>query len=325
MKLWVLVNLSVKAINFLREKFELIINANNEMLFQFLQDPNSFVAKINQLAITGIILPTHNQILDLFSNISYSNTPLKFIAFLGIVDERWNWSIFDSFSIPVIYPEEIYAFPQVEYIIGSIINIYRNIHTLNYELKFNKFDNHDFLNNFPIESLKNKVFGFLGWNKTCAILAEILNVSFSCKILVWANDNKILNFPQYVERIKQKESIFSRSDIVSIHLNPMEHDIISKKVLEKIKQNGIIINITSSLLLNEEDLIDLLEKNRIRGAILDLFDPSSSIGYSQKLFRYENTLVTPRIAAYSAMEESSMVIANSIIQWIQSSSFEREI
>lgn len=102
--------------------------------------------------------------------------------------------------------------------------------------------------------------------------------------------------PDYVKT--DMETVFRTSDVVSIHLpvNEQTEGLIDKSLISLMKPDAIFVNTARAAVVNREDLLDALENNRIRGAILDVFDhePPDEIDY--KLIHRDDVLATPHIA-----------------------------
>ena len=73
-------------------------------------------------------------------------------------------------------------------------------------------------------------------------------------------------------------------------------NIINSKTISKIKKDAIIINTSRGDCINEEDLINALDKKNIAGAGLDVFKNEP---YKGKLSGYKNVILTPHIGSYS--------------------------
>jgi phosphoglycerate dehydrogenase-like enzyme len=303
MRVWVLTGLDIQALELLLDNFDVINDTSKIDLFQLLQDPLSFKQRILKDEINGLILPTHVQFLEFFRGLNLQTNSLKFIAFLGEIDERWDWRIFDT-TIPkvkILYPGEIYACAQAEYIIGSIISFYRHLHLADLELRSSSSEDPMELwywqNRFQGEILSFKTVGFIGWNQSAYYLAKILTQSFFCKIFVWTENpsNSVSSSELKFALIEDKRDIISKADIICLNYVPLKVSPITKEDLAHLNQEALLINITSALVIDELDLLELLKEGLIKGAILDLFGKGPT-NYSEEFFTFSNCLVTPRIA-----------------------------
>jgi D-3-phosphoglycerate dehydrogenase len=115
------------------------------------------------------------------------------------------------------------------------------------------------------------------------------------------------------------ENIFETCDIVSIHL-PANKDtagIIGKKLLSRMKRDAIFVNTSRSMVVNQDDLLEVLEDKRIRGAVIDVFDHEPPDARDYKLIRLDNVLATPHIAgATFEVEDHHVDILNrQLLSW----------
>ena len=92
------------------------------------------------------------------------------------------------------------------------------------------------------------------------------------------------------------EECLSNSDIVSLHvpMNEENKNMISKKELLVMGKNSYLINVSRGGLINEEDLYEALNSNRIKGAALDVF---ATEPYEGKLLECKNLIATPHVAS----------------------------
>lgn len=94
------------------------------------------------------------------------------------------------------------------------------------------------------------------------------------------------------------EELFSTCDIVATHLPVTEQTkgMIDKKYLSIMKKDAIFINTSRAVVVNRLDLLAALETNKIRGAILDVFDHEPPDETDYRLIHHERVLATPHIA-----------------------------
>ncbi len=94
----------------------------------------------------------------------------------------------------------------------------------------------------------------------------------------------------------------SRADIITFHV-PLTstgayptHDLCNKSFLSQLSPDQVIINTSRGSVVNNKDLLECLEKNKLKTAILDVWENEPFINY--KLL--EKVLIgTPHIAGYS--------------------------
>lgn len=94
------------------------------------------------------------------------------------------------------------------------------------------------------------------------------------------------------------EDVFKNSDVVSIHLpvNEKTKGLIDKRLLTLMRPDAIFVNTARAVVVDREALLDVLERNQIRGAILDVFDHEPPDAMDYRLIHHPHVLATPHIA-----------------------------
>jgi D-3-phosphoglycerate dehydrogenase len=117
---------------------------------------------------------------------------------------------------------------------------------------------------------------------------------------------------QFVE----KEEIYHKSDIVSLHLplTPKTRNLITEKELKLFRPDSFLINTARGELIDEDNLYSALNSSQIAGAAMDVFEIEP---YKGKLIELENILLTEHMGSCSydcrlAMEAGSSSGFNSI-------------
>ena len=125
------------------------------------------------------------------------------------------------------------------------------------------------------------------------------------------------DFPRY--KNTSLEDLFRSCDVVSIHL-PVTDDtrgMIDGQLFSLMKKDAIFINTARAVVVNRNDLYDILAKNLIRGAILDVFDQEPPDDFDNKIINLPNVMATPHIAgATFEVEDHHVAIMNAALtEW----------
>ena len=109
--------------------------------------------------------------------------------------------------------------------------------------------------------------------------------------------------------------MLSRMDIVSVNcpLTDETHHLLSKAMLEKIPEHAYLVNTSRGEVVDEAALADLLEKKRIAGAGLDVYEKEPKI--TAKLLKIDNVVLLPHIG--SATIEGRLSMGDKVIINIQ--------
>ncbi|MBO9593225.1 MAG: 2-hydroxyacid dehydrogenase [Niabella sp.] len=168
---------------------------------------------------------------------------------------------------------------------------------------------------FKGNELAGKTIGMVGFGAVGQRIAALVQ-AFPCNIKFYDPYQEAPE-PAY-ERISL-ETVFETCDIVSIHLpvNPSTIGMIGKTLIDKMKPDALFINTARASVVDRNALLDAIENNRIRGAILDVFDhePPDAIDY--RLIDHPNVLATPHTAgATDEVEDHHVTILNEkLLNW----------
>lgn len=123
-----------------------------------------------------------------------------------------------------------------------------------------------------------------------------------------------------VEFVEDKEELFSRSDIVSLHipLTDETEGMINRDCFSLMKPTAYLINTCRGQVVNEADLIEALKNKVISGAGLDVLyeEPPAK---DNPLLAMENVFITSHMGAASLESEhrSQVIIADSIEEFFK--------
>lgn len=148
----------------------------------------------------------------------------------------------------------------------------------------------------PWEGLLDRTVGIVGLGTISKIVIRMLQ-PFHVKIKLFSH-YKVE--PEFVEKynieVTTLDDIFSTCDIVSVHsaLNEANRGLIEKKHFNMLKDGSLFLNTSRGAVLDEEALIEELEKNRFR-AVLDVFC-KEPLDLDSKLRDMENVYCIPHMA-----------------------------
>lgn len=138
-------------------------------------------------------------------------------------------------------------------------------------------------------SLHGKTLGTVGLGRLGLAVAKIMRGAFGMRVVAWspnltqeAADEKATaaGFPvedgqgEKTFKVVSKEVLFKTADVVSLHLvlSDRSRGSISAADLSLMKPSAIFVNTSRGPLVVERDLLDTLEKGKIRAAALDVFE-----------------------------------------------------
>ncbi len=146
------------------------------------------------------------------------------------------------------------------------------------------------------EGLLYQRIGLFGFGSIAQELVKLLQL-FDCKISAYdpfVADDVFERLK--VTRLNSVEQLFQTCRIISVHAakTPETHHIISKNLLSKLEDGGIIINTGRGAIIDTEAIIDELKTGRIEAA-LDVFE-MEPLEAKSELRGLENCLLMPHLA-----------------------------
>ena len=156
--------------------------------------------------------------------------------------------------------------------------------------------------------LKGKLLGLIGLGKIGTQVAKVAKV-FGMEVCAWSENLDLSHANQIGVLPMSKEDLLKTADIVSIHvvLGDRYKNLITKKELEMMKKSSFLINTSRGAIINENDLIEALEDEKIAGAGLDVYD-KEPLPQDHKLRFLPNALLLPHIGYVTAENYSKFYL-----------------
>ena len=240
---------------------------------------------INTNLLEGIITVKSKIDLELINQ--FPNLKFIAVAFTGYdcVDiEACNQKNISVFNVPDYSTNSV-----AELVIAQAISLLREIPkanniVLNKEWKLK-----------PGLELFGKTIGIIGTGKIGVTTAKYFKI-FGCKLIAWSRteNEEFIKIGTY---LKDRKDVFSRADIISVHL-PLNKDtigIIGGDELSAMKKTSYLINSARAQIVNKQALINILKNNLISGAAIDVFE-NEPIDPTHPLLNLINVILTPHIA-----------------------------
>ena len=83
--------------------------------------------------------------------------------------------------------------------------------------------------------------------------------------------------------------------VVCMPLTKETHYMINRDVIRRMKETAVLVNVGRGPIVKTEDLVEALNENKIRAAILDVFE-EEPLEPDSPLWNMENLMITPHIA-----------------------------
>ena len=145
-----------------------------------------------------------------------------------------------------------------------------------------------------LTELAGKTFGIVGLGNIGQRVAAIAN-AFRMNVLAYTSKSAD-ELPSYIGK-RSMDQLLAESDVLSLHcpLTPDTKHLINRQTLQQMKPSAILINTGRGPLINDQDVADALNSNRLRAFCADVLtdEPPKA---DNPLLKCENAYITPHIA-----------------------------
>jgi len=143
--------------------------------------------------------------------------------------------------------------------------------------------------------LSGKTLGLLGLGKVGSVVAAAAN-AFRMEVIAWSQNLTDEKAMEYRVRRVEKDELFRRSDVLSIHviLSARTTGIVGARELGLMKPTAYLINTARWRIIDGEALLRVLREKKIAGAAIDVYD-TEPLPADAAIRRLDNVLLTPHI------------------------------
>lgn len=174
--------------------------------------------------------------------------------------------------------------------------------------------------------LKGKTVGIIGTGAIGSRVGELCR-AFGCRTAAY-NGFSDKTSTEDMEYMPLKE-LLGQSDIVTLHCPVTEQSkgLINKETLQWIKEGAILINAARGPVIDSQAVAEALEKGKLAGAGIDVFETEPPLDTGHPLLHAPNTIVTPHMAFSTAesMEKRAAIVFENIHQWMKGSQINKII
>lgn len=199
-----------------------------------------------------------------------------------------------------------------EHTIAMLLSLCRNIPQANSTMREGKWDRKNF---YGVE-LFGKTAGVVGLGKIGREVAKRLK-AFEMNIIGFDPVLSETAADEMGIKLVTIEELIQESDFITVHvpLNENTKDLISFEQLKKLKKGVRIINCARGGIINEDAVLEGIEKGIISGAAFDVFEVEPP--QNKKLIDSLRVITTPHLGASTeeAQEKVSYQICNQIIDY----------
>lgn len=219
---------------------------------------------------------------------------------------RWiqmTWAGANKYTTTTDFPENVvltnasgaYGCVISEYIVSGILALVKNLFPYRAQMQdggWNKIDGED--------TIEGKRALILGTGNIGQETAKRLKC-FGCETIgICRTPGKKVPFFDDVYTIESLDAQLPNADIVIIALPGTAETagMFDAKRIGRMKEDAILVNVGRGFIVNTDELTDVLQKGRLRGAVLDVTDPEP-LPEDHLLRNMENVILTPHISGVS--------------------------
>lgn len=220
------------------------------------------------------------------------DTPLKMICHTGgSVGLVIDMDVYET-DVVIISGNEYYAESVAEGVLAYMLFMLRKMDWFSSELKKGIWLDGNAAKN---EGLLDQTVGLISLGKISRYMIE-MSKFFRIKFKVFSTRPNLKLAEEMGFTYASLEEIFKTCKIVSVHTakNPQTYHMINKEHFKLLQDDSIFINTSRGSVINEEDLIEDLKKNRFR-ALLDVYD-IEPLPQGSPLLTFSNVTLFPHQA-----------------------------
>ena len=225
---------------------------------------------------------------------------LKCISRVGVGMDNIDFDYAQKKGIKIVNTPNGPTRAVAELTLGLTMSLLRKIPSANNDIKNENWKK------YTGNLLFNKKIGVLGLGRIGKNVSELFlglgNEVYGYDInpdLEWAKKKKFY--------LKGFNEILSTCDIITVHIPGSNNSkpFISKKELNLMKKDSILINVSRGGVVDETDLFNFLKENKILGAAVDVFNEEPYYG---PLCDLDNIILTPHMGSYAKEGKLQMEI-----------------
>ncbi|MGD8457641.1 MAG: phosphoglycerate dehydrogenase [Anaerolineales bacterium] len=155
-------------------------------------------------------------------------------------------------------------------------------------------------------SLEGKTIGLIGFGKIGQEVARKL-AGFDCQILAFDIAPDFDTARQYHVELVEFDELLKKSDILSLHCSLVSEtgNLLNQKSFNKMKDGVYLINTARGELIDEDALLEALNRGKIHGAAVDVFsqqppDPDNL------LLQHPKVITTPHMGSHTDLAMNKM-------------------
>lgn len=198
--------------------------------------------------------------------------------------------------VPLTNARGVFAETLGEFVVAAALFFAKDLRRMVRSQSAGKWDQ------FDVDILFHQSMGIVGYGaigRAAAKRAKALGM----KVFATRRRPELLKGDPLVDQgfaIEQRAEMMAKADYVvaTAPLTPATRGLIGEKEIAAMKPSGVIMNVGRGPVIDENALVEALQENRIRGAVLDVFD-KEPLPADHPFWRLENVLLSPHCADHT--------------------------
>ncbi len=277
-----------------------------------LYDPDELAERINELAITALIVESDFVFAETFEQVST-------LLFVGVCRGALNHVDVDSATehgVLVVNAPGRNSRAVAEHIFGMMLALARQIPAAHCYVTDGRWTSPD----EPYRTLRGvelggRTLGLVGFG---AIGREVADIAFALGMGVLAHDPYVSEAPAGVT-LTDLDTLLAGSDFVATlaPLNSETTGMLDAPRLARMKPGSFLVMASDASITDQSALLAALRSGSIRGAAVDIFD-THPVAPDSPLLTAENLLLTPHIAGATdeTIERHSAMVAGDLVRFL---------
>ncbi|WP_053218274.1 C-terminal binding protein [Virgibacillus senegalensis] len=244
-----------------------------------------------------------NQYAPITANIIRSLRHCKVISRYGIGVDTVDLNAATNAGIVVANVTD-YCLEEVsDHALALLLNGARNIAAYNKQIKQGRWD---YKKGSKLFRLQNRVLGLVGFGHIAQLLARKAQ-GLGMKVVAadpFVSEQNAASLDVELVSLKQ---LCRQSDFISVHtpLNEKTRGLIGRQEFDWMKEQAYIVNTSRGPVINEAELIEALQQEKIAGAGLDVLE-KEPLEDHHPFLSMEQVTLTPHAAWYSEDSEADL-------------------
>lgn len=222
--------------------------------------------------------------------------------------------------IPVLHAPKLNSTATAEHAVSLLLAVMKKTAFFDRETRAGNFLSRDGEYTYELEG---KQLGIVGFGSIAQKVAKILVHGFGMKAMAYVRKKDEVKQQAAdqmgVELTTSLEKVFSECDAVSLHI-PLTKEtvkLVDHRLLTLMKETAVLINTARGGVVNEADLVDVLKRNQILGAGIDVLS-NEPPPEDHPFFQLKQVTMSPHIGGISleAARQTSLLIAENLIRVI---------